>query len=390
MADLAKNISILGSTGSIGKNACELMRAFPERFRVVALACSTSVESLAAQVREFSPLVAVVKGREHAEKLEKLIPSGKTRVLWGEEGYRKAATLEEADVVLSAMVGAAGLLPTLSAIDAKKTVALANKETLVMAGEVVMARAAEKGVSILPVDSEHSAIFQCLAGQDRNALSALILTASGGPFRKLSKEELLQVSPERALNHPTWKMGPKISIDSASLMNKGLEVIEARWLFDVPTEKIRVVVHPESIVHSLAAFHDGALIAQMGPPDMKGAIAYALSYPERLPLSPEPLSLAALGALHFEEPDTGRFPCLGLAFKALCAGGTAPAVLNAANETAVSAFLAGRIKFLQIPSLIEEALSAHSPIQNPDLNEILAADQSTRLETEKRIMIMET
>ena len=385
MADIIKNISILGSTGSIGKNACQVVRSFPERFRVAALACSTSVEALAEQMREFSPLIAAVKDQEHAEKLTRLIPKGKTRILWGEEGYREAASLEKTDVVLSAMVGAAGLLPTLAAIEAKKTVALANKETLVMAGALVMGRAAELGVSILPVDSEHSAIFQCLLGQDRKALSALILTASGGPFRNLSAAELRDVTPARALDHPTWKMGPKISVDSATLMNKGLEVIEARWLFDVPAEKIRVVVHPESIVHSLVAFHDGAMMAQLGPPDMKGAIAYALSYPERLPLSPEPLSLAALGALNFSEPDTVRFPCLSLAFKALEAGGAAPAVLNAANETAVSAFLQGRIGFTRIPALIDEALCAHVPVSAPGLTEILAIDQKTRLETEGRI-----
>ena len=380
-----KRVSILGSTGSIGKSALAVMRAFPERFRVEALACLTSVEALAEEAREFRPKLCVVGDRERAERLRKLVDDPNIRVAWGDEGLREAASLESADAVLSAIVGAAGLLPALAAIDAGKTLALANKETLVMAGELVMARAAAKGVPIVPVDSEHSAIFQCLSGQDRASLSALILTASGGPFRAWKRAEMEKITRDMALKHPTWTMGPKITVDSATLMNKGLEVIEARWLFDVTAEKIRVVVHPESIVHSLAAFRDGAMLAQMGPPDMRGAIAYALSYPERLPLCPEPLDLAAIGALHFERPDTERFPCLSLAFAALAAGGTATAVLNAANEVAVSAFLAGRIGFFRIPALVEEALSSHAAIPRPDLPEILEADRLTRAETEARV-----
>ncbi len=374
-----KGIAVLGSTGSIGANGLEIARRFPDRFSVKAITAKSSVELLAEQIIEFRPEVAAVYDEERAAALGRLLPRGsKTELLYGAEGYRAAATLDSVKSVLTAVVGAAGLEPTLAAIDAGKEIALANKETLVMAGEIVMTRAAEKGVKILPVDSEHSAIFQCLAGQNRKDLEKILLTASGGPFRNRDITKFSDIRPEDALNHPTWQMGPKITIDSATLMNKGLEVIEASHLFGVTPDRIEVVVHPQSIVHSMVAYKDGSVIAQLGIPDMKGAIAYGLSWPERLPLPEHRLDPFHHDNLTFERPDLEKFQCLALAFAAIRTGGTMPAVLNAANEIAVAAFLDQRISFPRIPALIKETMEAHTPDISPDLDAIIAADSWAR------------
>ncbi|PIE70612.1 MAG: 1-deoxy-D-xylulose-5-phosphate reductoisomerase [Deltaproteobacteria bacterium] len=371
-----KRLSILGATGSIGRSTLDVVARFPESFDVVALAGATQVDLLARQIQEFRPEVAVVLNAEKADQLAALLPpDSAVEILWGKAGYCQAAAHSTADTVVSAIVGGAGLMPTLAAIKAKKDVALANKETLVMAGPLVMAAAQAAGVRILPVDSEHSAIFQCLTG---GQVDQLILTASGGPFRTWEKSKFPEITRADALNHPTWVMGDKITIDSATLMNKGLEVIEARYLFDVAPEQIKVVVHPQSIVHSMVAYQDGSVLAQMGMPDMRGAIAYALSFPERLPLKLPVPDWAALSALTFEAPDLDRFPCLALAFSACRAGGTLPAVMNAANEAAVADFLTDRIRFIDIPDRICRAMDAHDMTADPDLETILAADAWAR------------
>jgi len=385
-----KRLSILGATGSIGTNALAVVRMFPERFRVTALAAKNNVDRLASQIEEFSPELAVVFDAASAEALKRRMPqNARTRIAWGEAAYAEAAAHEHVDMVLTAMVGAAGLMPTLTAIEAGKDIALANKETLVMAGAIVMEQAAEKGVRILPVDSEHSAIFQCLSGQRREDLEKILLTASGGPFIHKPFSEFARIRPEDALNHPIWAMGKKISIDSSTLMNKGLEVLEAQHLFGVPVEKVEVVIHPQSVVHSMVSFRDGAVMAQLSLPDMKGAIAYALAYPERLPLHQPPPDFHEIGTLSFEKPDLERFPCLGLAYAAGEAGGTVPAVLNAANEVAVEAFLNEAIGFLNIPEVIRETLSEHRFQSNPTLPDILAADQWARQRTEVAVRSVE-
>ncbi len=370
-----RGIAILGSTGSIGRNALRVIERFPERFAARALAAGRNVTLLAEQIRTFAPEAAAVLDQARAAELKALLPAGcRTVVLHGPEGYAAVAAWGDADVTLSAMVGAAGLRPTLAAIDAGKTVALANKETLVMAGAIVTGRAAERGVRILPVDSEHSAIFQCLQGHRREDLDHLLLTASGGPFLDRPAADFAHITPQEALRHPNWAMGAKITIDSATLMNKGLEVIEATWLFALPQERIRVVVHPQSIVHSMVAFRDGVIIAQLGTPDMKPAIAYALSYPERLDLA-QPLPDFTGGlALSFRNVDRAKFPCLALAEEACRSGKTYPAVLNAANETAVEAFLTGRIDFGAIVRIVERVLQAHAGDDASDLEAVLAAD----------------
>ena len=372
-----KYLSILGSTGSIGRNTLSIVKMFPERFAVSALAAKENVALLAEQIVQFSPEIAVVFDEQRAAELKKRLPAtSHVEILYGEEGYETAAI--QGDMVVTAVSGAAGLLPTLAAIDAGKDIALANKETLVMAGEIVMKRAAEKGIKILPVDSEHSAIFQCLAGQRKEDMDKILLTASGGPFLNRPKQEFADIKPEDALRHPTWQMGKKITIDSATLMNKGLEVIEAKWLFNVSQDRIEVVVHPQSIIHSMVAYKDGSLIAQLGIPDMKGAIAYALSWPERLPLKQPVPDFANMTGLTFQKPDTNKFPCLALAFKACEQGGTLPAVLNAANEVAVYAFLNRRISFPDIPAMIEKVMERHTVIRNPSLSDILEADRLAR------------
>lgn len=381
-----KHLSILGSTGSIGKNVLDIVSRFPEAYSVKALAAATNVTLLARQIERFRPEIAVVIDGKHAEALKSILKSTDTRILSGQEGYTAAATHPDVQMMVSAIVGAAGLIPTVAAIRAGKDIALANKETLVTAGDVVMALAREKNVRILPVDSEHSAIFQCIEGQNENALAKVILTASGGPFRATPTSEFQAITPEKALAHPTWSMGKKISIDSATLMNKGLEVIEARHLFGLSQDRIDVLVHPQSIVHSMAAFHDGTVLAQLGIPDMRGAIAYALSWPERLPLAMPLPDFAALGSLTFEAPDRDKFPCLGLAYEACRVGHTLPAVLNAANETAVMAFLEKKIPFTAIPRIIETAMEQHELEKKPDLSDIIRADTWARQLSEQLVL----
>ncbi|MDL1968300.1 MAG: 1-deoxy-D-xylulose-5-phosphate reductoisomerase [Deltaproteobacteria bacterium] len=371
-----KNLSILGSTGSIGRNTLKIIEMFPDRFEVKALAAANNVELLARQIETFHPEIAVVFDENRALELKNVLPpDSDVEILHGEDGYRAAATHGSTDMVVTAMVGAAGLMPTLAAIEAGKNIALANKETLVMAGEIVVKKAAEKGVKILPVDSEHSAVFQCIAGHRQEDMKKILLTASGGPFLNKPANEFAAIKPEEALNHPTWQMGKKISIDSATLMNKGLEVIEAKHLFGVSHDMIKVVIHPQSVIHSMVAYRDGAVIAQLGIPDMKGAIAYAISYPKRLELKQPIPDFVNIGALTFQQPDLTKFPCLALAFKACEMGGTMPAVLNASNEVAVEAFLDKRISFTNIPELIKNTMEKHSSVKNPALSDILEADK---------------
>ena len=374
-----KRLSILGSTGSIGKNTLAIVERFPGRFTVKALAAKQSVESLADQIGRFRPELAVVHSPEIARELERLLGAGTgVEVLYGDAGYAAAAAHADVDLVVAAMVGAAGLAPTLAAIEAGKDIALANKETLVMAGARVMGAAADHEVRIFPVDSEHSAIFQCLAGNREKDVDRILLTGSGGPFRTLAKDRFADITLADALRHPNWRMGPKITIDSSTLMNKGLEVIEAKWLFDMPADRIEVLIHPQSIVHSMVAFRDGSVLAQLGVPDMKTAIAYALSCPGRLPLDQPIPDFSAIGHLDFEPPDTERFPCLKLAFEACRRGGTLPAVLNAANEVAVGAFLDGRIAFVEIPEVIGLAMGGHHTVDDPTLADIRSADRWAR------------
>jgi 1-deoxy-D-xylulose-5-phosphate reductoisomerase len=381
-----KYLSVLGSTGSIGCNVLSIVKMFPQQFAVKTLAARSNVTLLARQIERFAPELAVVFDEQRARQLQDLLPAGAdVQILYGENGYRTAAAYEGVDMTVAAMVGAAGLMPALAAIEAGKTLALANKETLVMAGDYVMAKAAEKKVDILPIDSEHSAIFQCLQGQRSADVDRILLTASGGPFLNRPRSEFAAITPEEALQHPNWKMGPKITIDSATLMNKGLEVLEAKCLFGVSHEKIQVVVHPQSVIHSMVAYKDGSIIAQLGIPDMKTAIGYALSYPQRLPLGqPLPRFNSEL-ALTFKTPDFDKFPCLKLAFQACEAGGSLPAVLNAANEVAVHAFLEQSIGFLEIARVIGATMENHALIVRPELTDILAADQWARRQAKKEI-----
>ena len=354
-----KNLAILGSTGSIGTQTLDVVRDLPEMFRVAVLAANTSDKKLEAQIEEFRPELAVLADEAAAARL-KARYKGATKILGGEDGLVAAAVFPAVDMVVTSLMGFAGLAPTLAAIRAGKNIALANKETLVAAGELVRREASAHGAAILPVDSEHSALFQCLQGEKREAVESLILTASGGPFRGRRKESLAGVSIGDCLKHPTWSMGRKITVDSATLVNKGLEVIEAHWLYDMPYDKIKVVIHPQSIVHSMVAFQDGAVMAQLGVPDMRLPIQYALTYPERMASTLARLDFARLGALTFEEPDTKTFRGLAIAIEAGRAGGTAPCVMNAANEIAVAAFLDGSIGFLDIYDIIEQTLSARS------------------------------
>lgn len=376
-----KYLSVLGSTGSIGKNVLKVVEKFPDKYCIKALAAATNIELLLLQINQFQPEIAVVLNEKYASLLKERLPVGSsTEVLFGDDGYQAAATMAQTDMVVSAIVGAAGLLPTIAAIKAGKTIALANKETLVMAGDYVMNLAAENDVQILPVDSEHSAVFQCIEGQSRDDLAKIILTASGGPFRKKPIAEFQDITLEEALDHPTWNMGKKITIDSATLMNKGLEVIEAKYLFDIACNKIEVLVHPQSIVHSMVAYKDGSVLAQLGMPDMRGAIAYAMSWPKRLPLNMPVPDFAKIASLKFESPDFDKFPCLSLAFDACREGNTLPAVLNAANEVAVQAVLDRKISFASIPEIIEKTMNKHSIEKNPDLSDIIAADKWARVQ----------
>jgi len=374
-----KRLAILGSTGSIGVSACEVIAANPERFTVAALAAGDNIALLREQIARFRPAVAAVIDEARARQLRGMLaPAERTEVLSGPAGYRECATLADVDVVLSAMVGAAGLLPTLAAVEAGKDIALANKEVLVMAGELVMAKARERGVTIMPVDSEHSAIFQCLVGHRGEDVRRIVLTASGGPFLRTPGDQLAAVTPQQALQHPRWRMGPKITIDSATLMNKGFEIIEAAWLFGVESGRVDVLIHPQSIVHSLVEFHDGSVMAQLGMPDMRVPIGYALAYPERLHGAAQFLDLATARVLQFEAPDLTRFPCLRMACEAAGSGGTVPTALNGANEVAVAAFLRGEIRFTAIPGVIGDVLASHRKTEALALGDIAEADRWAR------------
>ena len=376
-----KNLVLLGSTGSVGTNALRLAADFPDRFRVVGLTAGSNNDKLLAQIRRFRPRCVALADPAAADRLRRRcerLPDRLDRdieILSGTEGLARVATMEEADLVVSAIVGSAGLVPTFAAIRAKKAIALANKEPLVMAGPILQQEAQRQGIALLPVDSEHSAIFQSMSGQRRRDVRRLILTASGGPLLDLPIAKRRTIKPAQALKHPTWRMGSKISIDSATLMNKGLEVIEARWLFDMPPDRIDVVIHRQSIVHSMVEYLDGSVIAQMGVPDMRGPLAYALNYPERLPLGLPSLELTKVRSLTFEPPDLKKFPCLGYAYEAIKAGGSLPAVLNAANEVAVRAYLDGRIGFLGIARLIRKTMDAHVPQAVKSLEDVLEADR---------------
>jgi len=386
-----KRLSILGSTGSIGGNVLNIVEKFPQDFAVDVLAAKDNVALLARQIEQFRPVLAVVYDEKRARELKDLIGSaGHVEILYGDSGYQKAATVDSVDMTVTAMVGAAGLIPTLAAIEAGKTIALANKETLVMAGNLVMQQAAQKGVDILPIDSEHSAIFQCLQGERNEDVDKILLTASGGPFLNRPRGEFNDITLAEALRHPNWQMGQKITIDSATLMNKGLEVLEAKCLFGVSHRMIEVVIHPQSVIHSMVAFQDGSVMAQLGIPDMKVAIAYALSYPQRLPLRQPLPQFNADQALTFDQPDPVKFPCLALAFKACEVGGTLPAVLNAANEVAVNAFLNESIAFVDIPRVIEQTMDKHAVISDPELPDILGADQWARACAEELVRKLST
>ncbi len=374
-----KRLAVLGSTGSIGRNVLDVVRQFPEKFKIVGLAAGRNLPLLAEQIRDFKPAVVSVQDRFLAADLASLVVSANhTRIVSGIAGAQEVAASSQADLVISAMVGAVGLEPTLTAIQQGIAVALANKETLVTAGALVMAAAREHRVPIIPIDSEHSAIFQAIQGNQPEHIRRLWITASGGPFLRKTSEELARVTAEEALQHPNWNMGQKITIDSATLMNKGLEVIEASVLFNLPPQRIEVHVHPQSIIHSLVEYIDGSVIAQLGIPDMRVPISYALAYPERLPLTLPSLDLFQVGQLNFEPPDLERFPCLGLAYQALEVGGDMPAVLNAANEVAVAAFLKGAVSFPDIARIISKVMGKHTVQPLASLEQVLAVDRQAR------------
>ena len=383
-----KQIAILGSTGSIGVSALSVIKSNPEDYKVVALSAGRNVERLINQIEEFRPAAVAVIEEDTASKLKNRLPAGKRPdVFFGNKGFIRLATLEGVDTVISSMTGAAGLIPTYEAIRAGKDIALANKETMVMAGPLVMEEVKRQGVSILPIDSEHSAILQSLQGHAREDLRRVILTASGGPFRKLSIDEMTRVTAAEALRHPNWDMGPKITIDSATMMNKGLEVIEAKWLFNLDMDQIEILIHPQSIVHSMVEYGDGSIIGQLGIPDMTIPISYALSYPSHKKNGLSPLALEKIGNLSFEKPDMRRFRCLELALRAAGIGGSMPAVLNGANEIAVEAFLKGKIGFLDIPELIEKTMEAHHSLPVDTIQEVIEADRWARDTAEKWLSI---
>ncbi len=373
-----KSIIILGSTGSIGTNTLDIVQRFPEDFRVVGLTAGGNVEKLEAQIRSFNPQVVAVSTESSAAALRTRCAGLPVEILSGEEGIAQVAAMPGAELLISAIVGAAGLLPTLAAIRSGKHIALANKEPMVMAGKLMQEEARKHGVRIFPVDSEHSAIFQSLEGHRLEDVRRLILTASGGALWTLTKAQLQDVTPERALQHPNWKMGSKITIDSATLMNKGLEVVEARWLFDIRESHIDVLIHRESIIHSLVEYEDRSMIAQLGLPDMRTPISYAMRYPERMPLDLPSLDLTEVGKLTFCKPDHDRFPCLNLGYESLRIGGTMPAAMNAANEVAVDAFLNGGLRFIEIADVIRNTMSAHTHREIAGLEDALEADRWAR------------
>lgn len=375
---MKKRVAILGSTGSIGTQALDILSLYPERYEIKALGAYQNIDLMAKQVEKYSPDLVVLIDEEKADELRSRVDS-KIKVDSGTEALIELAASDNIDIVLIAIVGIAGLKPTIAALNAGKTVALANKEVLVAGGEIVTKLADKTGAKIIPVDSEHSAIFQCLQGcRNIDEVNKIYLTASGGPFRGYKRDDLKRVTPEDALKHPNWNMGKKVTIDSATLMNKGLEVIEAKWLFNLSVDQIDVVIHPQSIIHSMVEFVDGAILAQMGTTDMRIPILYAFTYPERYASNVKRLNLLEMGSLTFEEPDVENFPCLSLAYKAIRIGGTMPAVLNAANEIAVDMFLKEQISFLEIPLVIEKAMKSHQVIENPDIDDILRADSETR------------
>lgn len=372
-----KKISLMGATGSIGIQTLDVIREHPEMFRLAAMSVGKNINEARQIISNYQPELVSVQKKDDCEKLKTEFPH--IRFAYGSEGLTEVAVYEKADVLVNAVLGSVGLYPTLQAIESKKTIAIANKETLVTAGHLVMEAAEKYGVPLLPVDSEHSAIFQALQGEKYKNIERLIITASGGSFRDRTRDQLKDVTVADALNHPNWSMGAKITIDSATMMNKGLEVIEAHWLFSMPYEKIDVLLHRESIIHSMVEFHDSSVIAQLGTPDMRVPIQYALTFPDRAPLkTSKRLSLADVGTLNFKKMDFQRFRCLQFAFEAGKIGGTLPSVLNAANEAAVAAFLEGQISFLQIEDLIEQALSVHNTIANPSLEAIGEADNEAR------------
>ncbi len=377
MPTKTKNIAILGATGSIGRNSLEVIRNLPDRFRVTYLTANRNIELLQEQIRLFKPRGVVLLNESAASQLKSNL-NGSIEVLAGVEGLREVVKREDVDLVISSLVGFAGLEPTIEAIRHRKSIALANKETLVVAGEIIMRLVKEHAVDLVPIDSEHSAILQCLTGEDRSHVAKLMLTASGGPFLNLPAADFDSITVEEALNHPNWKMGDKITIDSATLMNKGLEVIEAHWLFGLPPEKIEVVIHPQSIIHSMVEFVDGSIKAQLGLPDMKIPIQYALTYPDRSAMNGARVDFPKLQSMTFFEPDRVKFRCLQIAYDVLALGGTAPAAMNAANEVAVSAFLKKKINFSRIPELIDRAVSEHSLKTSPELPHIIETDASTR------------
>lgn len=377
MASRPQHIAILGATGSIGRNSLEVIRSLPDRFRVTYLTANTNIDLLREQIAEFHPLGVAVLNERQADKLRSMV-GGSVEVLAGEQGVMEVVRRDDVDIVISSLVGFAGVRPTAEAIRHRKHIALANKETLVAAGSYITGLVAEYGVRLIPVDSEHSAILQCLAGEQQNQVTRLILTASGGPFLHTPADTFSNITVDDALRHPNWKMGSKVTIDSATLMNKGLEVIEAHWLFRLPPEKIDVVIHPQSIIHSMVEFVDGSIKAQLGLPDMKLPIQYALTFPERVFLNGGRLSFPKLERMTFFEPDLVRFPALPIAYEALASGGTAPAVLNAANEIAVGAFLDKRIGFTAIAGIIRRSLDRHTIHASPEFEHILEADAWAR------------
>ncbi len=382
-----KSISILGSTGSIGTSTLDVINRHPDKYQVLGLAAGRNVELLAMQVAQFKPSIVSVADQCHAEQLRGMLGNNTPKIVYGVGGAKQVASISEVDTVVSAIVGAAGLEPTVAAIKAKKTIALANKETMVIAGHLISKLAHENQVTILPVDSEHSAIFQSMEGHDHQGIRRILLTASGGPFRSHSKDDIDSATPVQALNHPRWDMGAKITIDSASMMNKGLEVIEAKWLFNIGVANIDVVVHPQSIIHSMVEYQDSCVMAQLGEPDMRAPIAYALAYPHRIESGVPFLDLISAQTLTFESPDVNRFPCLQLAYDAIKIGQTMPAVLNAANEIAVDAFLNERICFGDIARIVEQTMQAHQPYNYSSIADVLDADVWARTSASKLINI---
>jgi 1-deoxy-D-xylulose-5-phosphate reductoisomerase len=374
----SRRLSVLGSTGSIGTSTLDIVRKNPARFTVDALASRGDWQGIVEQAREVKPSLVALFNQEAADRARDELAGSGISVVEGMEGILEAATMEKADIVVSSIVGAAGIMPTFAAVEAGKKVALANKEALVAAGSLITEEAKSRGAELIPVDSEHSAVFQVLQGQDMSALKKLVLTASGGPFFGKERAVLDAVTPEMALDHPNWSMGPKVTVDSATMMNKGLEVIEARWLFGLPAERIEVMVHPQSIVHSMVEFADGSNLAQLGIADMRIPISYALAYPERVELDLPDLNLTSIGKLEFYDPDMELFPCLKLAYDALAQGGGTPAVMNAANEVAVEAFLEGDLAFHAIPDVVGRTMGSHPEIDDTNLSGILRGDRAAR------------